>query len=133
MSDTPEPECEGLACTDCQFDRIGLSFCGTEGMYGCFMALHGQCGVTCRQVLIETCPGESCVDTDQGAQCLIFSSWCEGFSCDGCPDDQAGCVFCDGEDLVACTAMNVHEDMCPGTCACDRICHREVVGSCQER
>jgi len=132
--ETPAQGCEGLECHQCAPEHMGRSFCVEDVVYGCFLALHPVCGLTCQALQFEDCGSFGCRETALGASCVegVFGpDWCTEFDCADCgPSGEPGSLFCDGNEVVACTSLPMHDELCTGTCACEQICRRKVVASC---
>jgi hypothetical protein len=134
VAETPPGGCEGLDCRQCGPEQVGRSYCEENGVAGCFLALHPVCGLTCRELRFEDCGAVDCVETDKGARCAegVFQVGpCDERDCAACgPPGKAGGVFCDGNEVVACTSLPAWDALCPGACECEEICLREVVAAC---
>lgn len=132
LPDPLPPVCAALGCAACGPDRVGRTWCGEDGVQGCFLAVHPECGLVCHAVLLAECPAPACEEGADGARCAVFGGDpCGEHPCAGCPDGAApGEPACAGATVVVCATLAARDELCGGACACDRWCAPVPVETC---
>jgi hypothetical protein len=122
LSSVPPLGCEEFNCSECDPTQVKHPYCHEDQVIGCFMALHVQCGVVCRQVQVEDCyPGECVQEDSLSAMCKqpqTDNTPCDMFSCENCPGEEPGTGACDTPDrLIKCLVSPY-----PGAIECENLC-----------
>jgi hypothetical protein len=131
ISATPAAGCENQGCHECT--DLGSTYCDGNKVRGCFLAIHPQCGLTCRSLTVTDCDQLGCVVKDGAAQCgtaALYMGPCVDMDCAKCGVGLPGSFFCDGNSLAVCVALPTTHVSCNGECNCSQICVPEVVATC---
>jgi hypothetical protein len=135
LPEDPVEGCGRIGCRDCSKEMLKKTFCNSaaDEVHACMIALHPDCGLTCRYVTLQNCEESDCMEFKGGAKCAEFgwNTWCTDNDCAVCVSGP-GSSYCDGDDLYACTSVPVLPEHCPGAgCDCDEICWSELLTSCE--
>jgi hypothetical protein len=127
ISKTPLDGCADVGCDNCLNNHIGKTYCHELNVYGCFLALHPQCGLSCHTVEVENCLGQGCLTSENGAECISSSvqNICLDFDCSACSAPLGiGEFSCVDNKVTACTTLHSNHPVC------SEICHLEIIEEC---
>ena len=124
VEEEPPVGCEHRDCSTCEAGNIGRTYCESDTIRGCLVALDPVCGLVCQSVLITRCEPDTCEVTQGVVTCTEWTDnapQCSAYRCEFCPeptDPQKS--SCRDDQVVMCLSMESPDSFCPDLCLLQR-------------